>query len=95
MDQARSIRILLNQSASREQRVRTARNLAEYGSDAGLTALREVAEDEATPTVVARAVGEAIAQILLRTNRVNEIHLANFSGPAYFSFDEAVTRAQK
>ncbi len=95
MDQEQSVRVLLDETASTEERIQAIGELENSDSPKVLAALLSVAEDEAAPETVAREVGQVIAQILLRGNRIYDVSFADFSGPAYLAFDQTVAQMQE
>jgi hypothetical protein len=92
---AKAIQALHDRNSPTETRVLVAGELGADGSEAALNALLAVAEADNEDGPVANAAGAAIAEILLRRDRVYEAALAMFNGPAYLGFDEAVARHQR
>jgi hypothetical protein len=88
------IRVVLDESKAAEARIAAAHVLAAADGEHVLHALLEVARRAEEETAVARAVGEAVAAIHLRTGTLRNASLVDFSGDAYLAFDRYVAEHQ-
>lgn len=87
-----SIRVLLNAKAPALDRAVAARLLPASEGGPVLDALIQVATDPETVELVGFAVGESIAEILIRLDTVDRVPLQDFNQSAFVGYDQAIAR---
>lgn len=84
--------LLLDSETAPDERASAARRLSRWDTPIVLRELLRIAQEERVDDLLAYAVGESIADILVRQGRLSEALLENFVGPAYLGFDASATR---
>jgi hypothetical protein len=87
------VEVLSDRVRSITDRIAAAERLADDDSPATMRALIRVAQNADLPDALASAVGASLGRICFRRSQdVDELVMADFSGPAYLGYDKEVAR---
>ena len=86
------IKLLRDRRADASERADAARRLARSRAQGALEALIAVAEEPDADEGLARAAGESVAKMVIRTGKLDKAPLHDFSDCAYLAYDETMSR---
>jgi hypothetical protein len=90
--------MLVDKGASINERLAAVRRLSGVSTvGPALDALIRISQDDSAPEALAQVAGAAVAKTLVRSGRLYDydLRLAEFTAPAYISFDEAMRTLQQ
>jgi len=78
-----------------DERIPKVRQLEGSSAEKRLAVPLDLATDHALSSEVAAEVGRAVARVVTASDRLDDVPLPDFSGPAYLGYDEQVAASQR